>query len=115
MLSNRLLELRGKVGLSQKELSDRLKMARTTYSGYENGSREPDHETLKRIADFYEVTTDYLLGREDIMEYKSKENTNENIIKEIVNKYNIDLSTPGTREKIEQIIQLVLGDSKTQK
>jgi transcriptional regulator with XRE-family HTH domain len=114
-LNSRLLELRGKAGLSQRELSERLKMARTTYSGYENGSREPDHETLKRIADFYHVSTDYLLGREENNEYKTKENSNEMIIKEIVSKYNVDLSVPGTKEKLEQIIQLVLGDSKSQK
>lgn len=63
MFNERLASLREKVGLSQKELATRLKMARTTYSGYENGSREPDHETLNRIADFFEVTTDYLLCR----------------------------------------------------
>ncbi|CAM4411785.1 MULTISPECIES: helix-turn-helix domain-containing protein [Paenibacillus] len=63
MLSERLLELRKERRLTQQEISKSLKMARTTYSGYENGSREPDNETLNKIADFLEVSVDYLLGR----------------------------------------------------
>ncbi|WP_339283743.1 helix-turn-helix transcriptional regulator [Paenibacillus sp. FSL R5-0486] len=65
MLSERLLELRKERRLTQQEISKYLKMARTTYSGYENGSREPDNETLNKIADFLEVSVDYLLGRTD--------------------------------------------------
>lgn len=63
MFSKRLGELREKSRLTQKELSSRLGMARTTYSGYENGAREPDHQTLQKFADFYDVSIDYLLGR----------------------------------------------------
>ncbi|WP_339182815.1 helix-turn-helix transcriptional regulator [Paenibacillus sp. FSL R5-0701] len=63
LLSERLLELRKERRLTQQEISKSLKMARTTYSGYENGSREPDNETLNKIADFLEVSVDYLLGR----------------------------------------------------
>ncbi|WP_348773212.1 helix-turn-helix domain-containing protein [Paenibacillus pabuli] len=65
MLSERLLELRKERRLTQQEISKLLKMARTTYSGYENGTREPDNETLNKIADFLEVSVDYLLGRTD--------------------------------------------------
>lgn len=65
MIGNRLTNLRKQKKLTQQELSKRLKIARTTYSGYENGSREPDYATLKKIADFFEVSTDYLLGRTD--------------------------------------------------
>ncbi|MBP2243849.1 transcriptional regulator with XRE-family HTH domain [Paenibacillus xylanexedens] len=57
------MELRKERRLTQQEISKSLKMARTTYSGYENGSREPDNETLNKIADFLEVSVDYLLGR----------------------------------------------------
>lgn len=115
MKNNRMASLRKERGLTQEVAAKRLKIARSTFANYENGVREPDNETLKQIADFYEVSIDYLLGRERSNEHKAKDNANEIIIKEIVNKYNIDLSTPGTREKIEQIIQLVLGDSKSQK
>lgn len=63
VLGQRLNKLREEKGLTQKELSSRLGMARTTYSGYENGSREPDNHTLEKIADFFDVSIDYLLGR----------------------------------------------------
>jgi transcriptional regulator with XRE-family HTH domain len=65
LLSERLLKLRKEAKLTQEGLSLKLKMARTTYSGYELGTSEPDNETLEKIADFYGVTTDYLLGREE--------------------------------------------------
>lgn len=68
MLSKRLSSLRESKGLTQKELSTRLGMARTTYSGYENGSREPDHQTLQKFANFFDVSTDYLLGRNALPE-----------------------------------------------
>ena len=41
-------------------------IVRTTYSNYESGNRQPDNETLKKLADFYEVTVDYLLGKDTI-------------------------------------------------
>ncbi len=40
-------------------------MAERTYQRYENAEREPDASALLALADFYEVSTDYLLGRTD--------------------------------------------------
>jgi len=65
-----LVRLREKAGLTQKDLATKLGIARTTYSGYENGAREPDLDTLKRIADFFEVSLDYLLNRDGSNEMK---------------------------------------------
>lgn len=65
MLSNRLSELRKQMKINQTELAKRLKIPRTTYIGYEKGYREPDHETLLIIAEFFDVSVDYLLGRSD--------------------------------------------------
>jgi transcriptional regulator with XRE-family HTH domain len=65
LLNKRLLKLRKENKLTQQELSSRLGIARTTYSGYELGTSEPDNETLENIADYYRVTTDNLLGREE--------------------------------------------------
>ena len=65
MLSARLGELRERQGIKQKELSKRLHMSQQTYSAYETGKRQMNHETLCLIADYYEVSTDYLLGRQD--------------------------------------------------
>lgn len=55
--------LRQSCGYSQAELSEALAISRSSISMYENGNREPDFETLEKIADFFNVDIDYLLGR----------------------------------------------------
>jgi transcriptional regulator with XRE-family HTH domain len=65
MLKLRLKELRSKKEISQRDLAKLLKLSPSTIAMYETGQREPDAETLKKIADFFNTTTDYLLGRTD--------------------------------------------------
>lgn len=60
---NVLKSLRTSHGLTQDELAKSLKMSRSTIGMYEKGAREPDFETLEVIADYFNVDTDYLLGR----------------------------------------------------
>lgn len=62
-LGARLAALREEKGLTQKKLASLLNMSGGTISNYENGVHSPDPSTLCRLADFYSVTTDYLLGR----------------------------------------------------
>ncbi|MEY8318292.1 helix-turn-helix transcriptional regulator [Oscillospiraceae bacterium 50-58] len=64
-LPERLLNLRLERNLSQKSLVNEMGLALNTYVRYERGEREPTASVLVRIADFYNVTTDYLLGRSD--------------------------------------------------
>ncbi|MCX2825295.1 helix-turn-helix domain-containing protein [Bacillus pseudomycoides] len=63
MLGKKISELRKQQKLSQYELAERLGFSRGKLANYEQGQREPDYDTLKKIADFFEVSTDYLLGR----------------------------------------------------
>lgn len=66
MLSDKLKKLRTEnTKLTQSEFAKKIDVARTTYAMYEQGNREPDYKTLEKIADYYDVTTDYLLGRSD--------------------------------------------------
>ena len=58
-----LKELRQGKNLTQKDLSKILQISASTIGMYEQGRREPDHETLTKLADFFDVPTDYLLGR----------------------------------------------------
>lgn len=62
----RLTELRNERKLSQKYVSDSIEVAQPTYALYEADKREPGFETLKKIALFFDVTTDYLLGLDDV-------------------------------------------------
>lgn len=107
MIGKRLLQLRTESKLSQYELAKRLKMARTTYAGYESGAREPDIETIRKFSEYYGKSVDWLTTGEE-MELDQREM----VIRELVKKYDIDLSIPNTKEKLEQIIQLVFGDMK---
>lgn len=61
-----LKKLRKEKGVLQKDVVAYLGIDRTTYVKYENGASEPDNETLIKIADYYGVTTDFLLGRENV-------------------------------------------------
>ncbi|MBK5506681.1 MULTISPECIES: helix-turn-helix domain-containing protein [Bacillus] len=71
MLGKKISELRKKQKLSQYELADRLGFSRGKLANYEQGQREPDYDTLKKIADFFEVSTDYLLDRTQTKEMVS--------------------------------------------
>ncbi len=62
----RLRELREEKGITQMELARFLSLANSTVSQYEADKREPDSSTLQKLADYFAVTLDYLLGRSDI-------------------------------------------------
>jgi len=64
VLDKRLTALRKERKLTQQEVADALKISRGTYGHYEIGRREPDYKTLQQFAEFFGVTTDYLLGRD---------------------------------------------------
>ena len=51
------------MGYSQQEMADFLGISRVSYARYENGDRQPDNATLMRLADYFNVSVDYLLGR----------------------------------------------------
>ncbi|MBB5356687.1 transcriptional regulator with XRE-family HTH domain [Anoxybacillus mongoliensis] len=61
----RLRFLRKRRNLTQKDLADRFNVGESTIGMYERDEREPSFEFVKQLADFFNVTTDYLLGRTD--------------------------------------------------
>ena len=62
----RLRDLREDHDKAQWEVAAYLNMHRSVYQRYENGSRETPAWVLDKLADYYKVSTDYLLGRTDI-------------------------------------------------
>lgn len=64
ILSDRIRALRIKHDLSQQDLADLLYLDRTTIAGYETCKREPSLHILIQIADIFDVSVDYLLGRD---------------------------------------------------
>ena len=63
----RLRQLRTNKKLTQKDVAEFLGVDRTTYVKYETGASEPNFDTLQRLATFFGVSTDYLLGTETKM------------------------------------------------
>lgn len=63
MFGDRLKELRKSQGLTQEDLATAINVSRQSIGNYENYSVYPDLDTLVKIADFFNVSTDYLLCR----------------------------------------------------
>lgn len=61
----RLKILRKNKKCNQQDVANYLGISYQAYAHYENGRRQPDPETLSKIADYFDVTVDYLLGRTD--------------------------------------------------
>ena len=69
---NRIKEIRTAKGLTMREAAKQLGLAPSTYCNYETGEREPNSEMLIRLADFYGVSIDFMIGRDDEREVKSQ-------------------------------------------
>jgi len=61
-VKERLIEVRNEKGITQEELSNYLNVSRSTIAGYETGKRKPEYETLQKLANYFNVSLDYLLG-----------------------------------------------------
>ena len=66
MLGARIKELRKEFGLSQVELAMRMEVTKQTISNWENGNIQPSVDMLVGLANVFNVTTDYLLGLDDV-------------------------------------------------
>ena len=66
MFSNNLKKARESCKMSQEVLAKKLFVSRTAVTGWETGRTSPPPETIAKIADILQVSTDYLLGKSDI-------------------------------------------------
>lgn len=96
MIGERIKSLREERKITQQELARYLGVSQKTISNYENGERSPDPNTLRKIADYFDVTVDYLLGRSNHRQLTRKDERDiEKIIEE-------------TRQRIENTEGLML-------
>ena len=65
IMAKRLTELRNAKGLAQKDIAEYLGITKSAYGFYEQNRREPSPEIIKKLADYFDVSADYLLGRID--------------------------------------------------
>jgi len=66
MIGQRLKKLREEKDLTQAQVAKILGVSRTTYTQYETGKSEPDLATVSKLAEIYETSVDFLLGKTDI-------------------------------------------------
>lgn len=78
IFDERLTELRKEMGVTQKDFAEKLQIEPSKYNKWENGKTVPDFDTVIRLANYFGVTVDYLVGNSD-----AKKQENENIIKEL--------------------------------
>lgn len=62
MLNERLKQLRKEKKVTQQDVANYLGITRPAYTAYEKGNRSPDYDLLNKLAKYFNVTTDYLLG-----------------------------------------------------
>lgn len=108
----RLRKLRENKKITQKELAKILNTSESAIGMYERGEREPNFETVDKIANYFSVTSDYLLGRsnnpapnqDEIRDYSP-------FLKAIKEKYpDVNVDDPDIRRKLMKAIDLVLDD-----
>lgn len=84
---NNLKKIRKERGLTVKEVVEGAGIPMRTYQNYEYMEREIGAGTLQKLADFYGVTTDYLLGREPAPDPFADLNLNKESEEDVINKY----------------------------
>ena len=72
LFSQRLKQLREEKGVKQSQIAEILNYGSTTISNYESGRNEPCYNDLMKIADYFDVSIDYLLGYSEVKKYNYK-------------------------------------------
>lgn len=102
---------------TQTYVANQLGVARTTYTAYENDTKQPPMETILKIANLFSVSTDFLLGR--VSDYKQ---TNSFDIDNIINDPELGLwfkgikeASPEKREELKRFWEFIMQSEKNEK
>lgn len=101
--SERLKQLRLNKGWSQRDLAKRLGLTNVAVSMYERGERQPDYAMLELICDTFNVSIDYILGKDDVTMYYLKPEQSELLMKLYAD------------EELYTLVEKVLNGSKEQR
>ena len=107
--ANTLKNLREANNVTQEQLAEYLKVTRPTIAGYETKSRQPDYERLQKIADYFQVSIDYLIrgtSEEKLTPMK------ENIVDQEVKIAYRDLSLESKQDVLKYMHLLKLRDNE---
>ena len=108
MNTENLKNARKASGKTQKDVAEYLGVGQSTYKNYECGIREPNDDTTVKLAELFNVTTDYLLGREPLPNPFADLNLSEDDEKNVMEKYS---SLPPNVRAIMLDVLIQLGDA----
>lgn len=114
MLSDRLKELRKEQHLSQRSLADKLDISQQSITAWETGRSEPTSGALTKIANFFGVSADYLLGQTDVRKSQKENDKQDPIDKMLDEVMSYDGKEPSAndREVLRGIIEAYLKNKK---
>ena len=111
-LKDTLKYIREKNGLTKRELCEKTGISERAYLTYEFAEREPKISVIAKLADFYGVTTDYLLGREPAPDPFADLNLNKESEEDVIDKY---MSLPPNIRACLMDVLLQLADAAKQR
>lgn len=97
MLGERIRQIREEKGLTQKKLADQIGITSRALGFYETEERNPPLDTLNKLADFFDVSADYLLGRTEIKNLYKKQ--------DIIEQQRNEMNKYFTLEELEEFIR----------
>ena len=109
---NRLKMLREEKGLYQSDIADFLGISTSAVGFYENGKRDMSPETIIKLSDFFNVSTDYFLGKSNI---RNPEKLDKELLDIGLSKKDYNPPTKEQQEKIEEFARFVLKDNLKKK
>lgn len=112
MLGNRIKILREEKGLKQEELAKIMSVSPSTIGMYEINKREPNNELILKLSEYFNVSTDYLLGKSDV---RNPEVVDKDLLEIGLNKKDYNPPTKEQQEKIEEFAKFVLKDNLKKK
>ncbi len=103
MFQERIKELRKEAKLTQKQIAEKLDMPQSLYSNLERGIKQANQKRLKQFSDFYNISTDYLLGNTDIKSKTLETDLNKTL--DTVRSFDGKPITDADRETIREILK----------
>ncbi len=117
--AERLKAERKKNNITQTQLAEKLYLDRSSISKYESGKQIPETPTLEKLADFFDVSIDYLLGKTDIRNYEDNsslnsinENLSTNGLKTLAAHFDEEQFTQDDLDDIENFIKFIISKKK---
>lgn len=98
---------------TQEYVANILGVARSTYTAYENGTKQPPMDTMNKIADLFGVNVDYLYGRSNIREaiaISSELQAKFVFFEDLEKRLGLDLSDPAVQKKLKRAAQIIFSE-----